>query len=122
LDGQGHADFYADLSQWEETRARERAKNKGKAVPVEPPKPVVPESPKPVLSSKELKELKEMESVVPAAEERLKAAKAKLEDPAIARDFGKLQEYQKQVEAEQAKLDALFKRWEELEAKMGRVK
>ena len=61
------------------------------------------------LSAKERKEIKAMDEAIHAAEEKLKAAKARLEDPAIARDFGKLQECQKEVDAEQAKLDALFK-------------
>ena len=52
-----------------------------------------------------------------SAEEKIKAAKALLEDPAVARDVTKLLDRQKAVEAEQAKLDVLFRRWEELEAK-----
>ncbi|HEY5037510.1 MAG TPA: ABC-F family ATP-binding cassette domain-containing protein [bacterium] len=115
LDGKGHAGFFADLGQWEDFRAEERAKAKGK--PIEPEKPLPqPKLPK-VLSTKELKELKEMDVAIHAAEEKLKAAKATLEDPGIARDAFKLLEGQKKVDAEKSKVETLFKRWEELEAK-----
>ena len=116
LDGKGNAGFFADLSQWEAWREKEREKEKGKKA--EPAKPA-PQAAKPkkVLSSKEQKELKEMESALHAAEAVLKATKARLDDPKIATDVSKLLEAQKNVDAEQAKVEALFKRWEELEAK-----
>ena len=115
LDGKGNAGFFADLSQWETWRDEQRAVEKGKKT--EPAKPVAAEKPKKILSSKEQKELKEMEAVLHAAEAALKAAKTQLEDPKIATDVSKLLEAQKKVDAEQAKVEALFKRWEELEAK-----
>ncbi len=120
LDGKGNADFFADLAQWEEFRAQERAKGKGKPAP-EPVKAAAPEKPKKALSNKELKELEGMEAAIHAAETRLKASKAKLENPAIARDVTKLMESQKTVDAEQAQVEALLKRWEELEAKRNKV-
>jgi ABC transport system ATP-binding/permease protein len=120
LDGKGHAEFFADLSQWEDFRMQERAKPMMKMV--EPPKPVIPPKPPKVLSSKEVKELEGMEAVIHAAEEKLKNFKIKLEDPSIARDNVKLLERQKEVDAEQAKVEALLKRWEELEEKKNGVK
>ncbi len=126
LDGKGNAGFFADLSQWEEFRVQERAKEKAiaKQIQSEPVThaPIIQEKPKTTLSAKEQKEIQAMDEAIHAAEEKLKAAKAKLEDPAIARDFGKLQEKQKEIESEQAKLDLLFKRWEELEAKKNKLK
>jgi hypothetical protein len=44
-----------------------------------------------------------------------------LEDPKIGTDIAKLLEEQKKVEAEQSKVEALFKRWEELEAKKNQI-
>jgi ATP-binding cassette subfamily F protein uup len=120
LDGKGNADFFADLSQWEEFRAQQREKGKTKGKPVEIKSAPSPEKPKKALSSKEQKELEGMEAAIREAERELKAAKAKLEDPAIATNVSKLLEGQKQVDAEQAKVETLYKRWEELEAKRGK--
>ena len=120
LDGKGNAGFFADLSQWEDFRAEQRERDKAKGKPVEPVKPVSQEKPKKALSSKEQKELEGMEAAIHQAEKEFKAAKAKLEDPSIATDVGKLLDCQKAVDAEQAKLEALYKRWEELEAKLGK--
>jgi ABC transporter C-terminal domain len=58
-----------------------------------------------------------MEALIHTAEDELKAAKAGLEDPQIATDVAKLLERQKAVDAAQAKVETLYKRWEELEAK-----
>ena len=117
LDGRGHAGFFADLAQWEDDRADQREREKTKGKPLEPVKAAAPEKPKKALSSKEQKELEGMEAAVHAAEEELKAAQAKLEDPSIAADVGKLLEGQKTVNSAQAKVETLYKRWEELEAK-----
>jgi ATP-binding cassette subfamily F protein uup len=125
LDGKGNAGFFADLSQWEDFRAQERVKEKAiaKQIQSEPVThaPILQEKPKKTLSAKEQKEIQAMDEAIHAAEEGLKAAKARLEDPTIASDVAKLQERQKEVDAEQAKLDALFKRWEELEAKRNKA-
>ena len=76
-----------------------------------------PVKPKENLTSKEQKELKEIDSKISTAEAAIKAAKAKLEDPSIATNISKLLENQKLVDSEKAKLDLLMERWEELEAK-----
>jgi len=121
LDGKGHADYFADLSQWEEyregvrKRMRENERNGTPQAP--PPKSAATEKTEKAFTRKELKELEGMEEAIHAAEERCRVARTKLEDPAIARDATKLLENQRAVDAEQTKLDALFKRWEELEAK-----
>ena len=118
LDGKGNADFFADLGQWEDYREEQRSKGKGHSQPVvEAPKTVAPVKAKENLSSKEQKELKEIDTKITAAEAALKAAKAKLYDPTIGANISKLLENQKLVDAEKAKLDALIQRWEELEAK-----
>jgi ATP-binding cassette subfamily F protein uup len=124
LDGQGHADYFADLSQWE--AYREERKNRP-AEPVKPaPKaaapPPAPAVAKKALSSKEKKELEGMEASVQKAEEILTRAQAALEDPAIARDAGKLLEAQKTVDREKARVDSLYQRWNELNSKLDLVK
>jgi len=117
LDGQGNADFFADLGQWEDYREEQRSKGKNNSKPAEAPKPSAPAKPKENLTSKEQKELKEIDGKIQASETAIKAAKVKLEDPTIATNISKLLENQKLMDAEKAKLDSLMERWEELEAK-----
>lgn len=112
LDGKGGSNFFADLSQWEEWKEEQ-----GKApAPVRRHEPAAAEH-KPVLSSKEAKELSKMEGAIAAAEEAAAKARAALDDPAIATDSAELAKRQEKVEAAHAKVEALFKRWEELEAR-----
>ncbi len=119
LDGKGHAGFFADLSQWEDFRAQESARNKVKTLPHPPAKPAEAVKPKKSMTSKEVKELKEMEKSIRAAEDGLNEARAKLEDASIASNVTKLLECQKSVEVEKTKVEALYRRWEDLEKKNG---
>jgi ATP-binding cassette subfamily F protein uup len=127
LDGKGNADFFADLSQWEDFRMEQRTRDltKTKLAPYakksEPALSDAPVKTKKTLSSKEKNELEGMDATMHTAEQALKAAKARLEDPKIGTDIAKLLEEQKKVEAEQSKVEALFKRWEELEAKKNQI-
>lgn len=117
LDGRGNAEFFADLSQWEEVRAQNPTPSapEAKPVKVEASKPV--EKAKSALTSKEQKELKGIEAVIHAAEEKLKAAQKDLENPAHGNNVSKLLELQKTVDAQKAEVAALYQCWEELEAK-----
>jgi ATP-binding cassette subfamily F protein uup len=58
-----------------------------------------------------------MEAAIASAEAAAAAARAALEDPAVATDPVELGKRQEKVEAAHAKVEALFKRWEELEAR-----
>jgi len=113
LDGNGNARFFADLAQWEAWRQRQQEACP-EAVEAAAPAPVK------VLSGKESKELKNMEARIHEAEARTEAARLKLEDPAIACDAAELLRRQKSLEAAREKVAALFARWEELDAKLGR--
>jgi ATP-binding cassette subfamily F protein uup len=117
LDGKGHAEYFADLAQWEDYRENRRAQESRKiATPA--PKAGAPSSKsKKTLTTKELKELEGMEEAIHTAEQKLKDAQARMDDPAIAANVGELLKRHKEVDAEKANLEALFKRWEELEAK-----
>jgi ATP-binding cassette subfamily F protein uup len=111
LDGHGRADFYADLGQWEDRRAdaapaSRPARREERAAPASSG-----------LTPKEAKELKRMESSISAAETKAAEARAALEDPAIAADAAALAERHAAAEAAQAKVDALFARWQDLEAR-----
>ncbi|HVZ80261.1 MAG TPA: ABC-F family ATP-binding cassette domain-containing protein [bacterium] len=121
LDGHGRADYFADLAQWEAYREEQKNRPEPKAKEVPKPQPVPAAAAKKSLSSKEKKELDGMEAAVQGAEAVLAKAKAALEDPAIARDSGKLIDAQKNVEKEQAKVDSLYQRWDELNSKLDLV-
>ncbi|HET9870803.1 MAG TPA: ATP-binding cassette domain-containing protein [bacterium] len=118
LDGKGHADYFADLAQWETSREQGTGQQKAPA-PVAAPPPAAPK--KSPLSSKEKKELEGMDASLQAAEAELKAAQARLEDPAVAADVAELLKRQKALDAAKAKQDSLLARWEELEAKKGQA-
>ncbi len=115
LDGKGNAGFFADLSQWEEFRLEERSKDKAK--PSQAVQQPAREKPKKALTTRELKEWEGMEKAIHEGEARVKEALARLEYPKIASNVPELVERQKKVDAEKAQVAALFKRWEELEAK-----
>jgi ATP-binding cassette subfamily F protein uup len=117
LDNQGNADYFADLAQWEDWREAKRSEAKNKERQERNNKGNQGEGRKKALSTKELNELKGMEDAIHDAENKLKMAQAQLHNPTFAADPFKLVELQKAVDAGQDKVDRLFKRWEELEAK-----
>ncbi|MBI5247656.1 MAG: ABC-F family ATP-binding cassette domain-containing protein [Elusimicrobia bacterium] len=110
LDGKGGANFYADLSQWE--NAREESDSLGVSHAVAPAAPVKQE-----LSPKEAKELLRMEASIKAAENDASMARAELEDPEIATDASELIKRQARLDEARGRVEALFKRWNELEAR-----
>ncbi|MBI4396513.1 MAG: ABC-F family ATP-binding cassette domain-containing protein [Elusimicrobia bacterium] len=112
LDGKGHARFFADLAQWEDWKAGQPESRplspQGKTSPV-------PEKPRPARSAKELKELKNMEAAIHAAEQEVEKARQALEDPSIATDAAELSRRHEKLTTAQEKIEALYKRWEDLE-------
>ncbi|MFI5347421.1 MAG: ABC-F family ATP-binding cassette domain-containing protein [Elusimicrobiota bacterium] len=111
LDGKGGSNYFAELSQWEDWKEE----SKRAPAPVRRHIPIVGE--KPVLTPKESKELQKMEGSIQAAEDAAAKARAALDDPSIATDSVELAKRQEKVEAAHAKVEELFKRWEELEAR-----
>ncbi len=109
LDGKGNANFYADLSQWE--AAREESDSLGVS------HPVAVASVSKQLSPREAKELQKMEASIKAAENEASMARAALEDPAIATDAPELIKRQARLDEARGKVEALFQRWNELEAR-----
>jgi ATP-binding cassette subfamily F protein uup len=121
LDGHGHAGQFADVEQWRSWQeAQDKAAAKAHSDPA--PKPVEA-APVPViegklgLSTKERSELSKMEANIAQAEAELATAQQALLDPAIATDAAALIGRQKPVDQAQARVDALFARWEALEKK-----
>ena len=108
LDGRGGSAYYADLSQWEAAQPSE---------PASRPSAAAAPSPAPALTPKEEKELARMESSVQKAEEAVAAARAALEDPAVAADAPELIKRQAALEAATTRVDELYARWDALESR-----
>ncbi|HEX8914022.1 MAG TPA: ABC-F family ATP-binding cassette domain-containing protein [Humisphaera sp.] len=120
LDGNGRADFYASLDQWQagKAAAEEAAAAAAKAAQAKAaPKPAAAAEKPKRLSYMEQRELEGIEDKIHAAEADLAAAQAKLNDPAVLADRNKLHDACAAVETTQKKVNDLYARWELLEAK-----
>jgi ATP-binding cassette subfamily F protein uup len=120
LDGQGGANAYADLSQWEAAQQRQ-ADAPAKTV-VKPPAASSDNTKKPPpgirrLSYMEQREWEQIESKIVDAEEVLHAAQREMDDPKVLADRNKLDAVCRRVESAQVSVQKLYARWEELEAK-----
>jgi ATP-binding cassette subfamily F protein uup len=115
LDGEGGTSYHADLAQWEASLRESRA-----AMPkvAREPAPARPKAPKKPLSWKEERELEGMEAAIGAAEARLAEATRALEDPKVASNAVEVERWYKTQTDAQAEADALYARWQELDAKL----
>jgi ATP-binding cassette subfamily F protein uup len=120
LDGMGHAEQFADTSQWEAWQ-REQEAASFEVAPVRKDAPVLnaPSTGKRKLSYLEAREFAGLEERLMRAEEVLQAMHANLHDPAIASDGSRLLAASEEVERAQALVDQLYARWAELDAKQG---
>ncbi len=125
LDGKGGAETFADYSQWEQWRGVTVEEPiapgaTGKAVASEASAAKPPASAgKKKLSYLEAREYAGIEAAVEAAEDKLQAAREKVEDPAVATDAAKLTAALAEMEAAQEEADRLYARWAELTEKAG---
>ena len=122
LDGKGGAETFAGYSQWEQWRGVAVEEpiapgTTGKAV-ASVTSPSAPAGKK-KLSYLEAREYAGIEAAVEAAEDKLQAARAKVEDPGVATDAAKLTAALAEMEAAQEKADRLYARWAELTEKAG---
>ena len=122
LDGLGHAERFADYSQWEEWQNAQSATAKNKATPsttaTANPKVAAAAAPaKKKLSYKEARELETIEQRIADAEKELQARHDSLLDRAVTGDASRLRTVSLEMEAAQNAIDALYVRWVELEAK-----
>jgi ATP-binding cassette subfamily F protein uup len=117
LDGLGHAERFADYSQWEPwQRAQEARAAEGWAARPAPetrPAPVT----KRKLSYLEAREFAAIEGRIAEAEDTLQKKQAALHDPSIASDGPRLLALSAEIEEAQRLVDELYVRWSELEAK-----
>ena len=118
LDGRGNAALFADYLQWEQWR-----ENSGESEPKPASNVPVKAAPQPAakkkLSYMEQREFDGIDASIEAADERLVAAKRRIEDPAVATDPAALTEALAELEAAQAEHDRLLERWVELSEKAG---
>jgi ABC transport system ATP-binding/permease protein len=115
LDGRGGSEYFADYAQWESARqSAPPPSTKSTASRQAAPK-VAKEAKR--LSYKEQQEWDRMEAKLLEAENRLTAAQAAVEDPAVATDPMALQERCNELEKARQEVERLYGRWAELEAK-----
>ena len=120
LDGLGHAERFADYSQWESwQRSQQTAAKPGNAdpAPAKSKEPLNAQPNKRKLTYKEARELDTVEQRIADAEKSLQAKHDSLLDPAIMSDAARLRALSMELEADQKCIDDLYARWAELEAK-----
>jgi ABC transport system ATP-binding/permease protein len=120
LDGLGHAERFADYSQWESWQRSQLSNSKATVVDSAPKwKGNSPAGPgKSKLSYKEARELETIEQRIADAEKNLQAKHDSLLDPAVMSDANRLRSLSVELEADQNKIDELYSRWAQLEAKL----
>jgi ATP-binding cassette subfamily F protein uup len=116
LDGRGNSEYFADYAQWESARQSAPPPPQTKSTATKPGAPKAAKGAK-RLSYKEQQEWDRMEAKLLEAENRLTAAQAAVEDPAVATDPAALQERCNELEKARQEVERLYGRWAELEAK-----
>jgi ATP-binding cassette subfamily F protein uup len=120
LDGKGGSRLHTDYDQWEAAQTQKRAAAKEAAKPVPAPsaapKPPPP-APKKKLTYNEQRELSGMEKAIEEGEKAVTLLQERVADPGVIGDPRKLQAACAQLAEAEAKVAALYARWQELEAK-----
>ncbi|MGA9528485.1 MAG: ABC-F family ATP-binding cassette domain-containing protein [Terriglobales bacterium] len=131
LNGEGGAERFADYPQWEawQKQVRQSARPSSETVPQpatnqraisgEKSATVSSPPPKKKLSYMESREYAGIEQRIADAEQVVQSHRAELEDPSNSTDAARLLSAQSALDAAQHELDALYKRWAELEEKSG---
>ena len=121
LDGQGHAEWFADYAQWEAAQTRKTAgkpsaaSNSGDAADSRPmPK-------RKGLSYQDQREWDKIEGNIVKAEAALAACRAAVNDPSIVSDADALRTRYAALESAQDVVEQLYTRWAELEEKRAKV-
>jgi ATP-binding cassette subfamily F protein uup len=113
LDGAGGAETFADYAQWQAARA-------ARVTEARAPADVAPARARPRakrLGYLEQREWEGMERAITEAESAVEACRRAAEDPAIASDPEALQARYQALAAAESRVDRLYARWAELEAK-----
>jgi ATP-binding cassette subfamily F protein uup len=136
LDGRGHIGRFADYAQWEDWLAEQEAGYRGTRLQGDEGTRFQEDkdgreasaattwtnpasAAKKKLSYLEAREFAGIEDRVAASDDRLAAARARVEDPAIATDAAALEEALAELDAAKLENDAIYARWAELAEKAG---
>jgi ATP-binding cassette subfamily F protein uup len=126
LDGKGGAERFSDYAQWEQWRGVKEEEIEPSIAPGAAGKAVEGAAAAPTngsgkkkLSYMEAREYAGIEAAVEKAEDRLQAARDRMEDPAVVVDPDKLTAALAEMEAAQDATDTLYARWAELTEKAG---
>jgi ABC transport system ATP-binding/permease protein len=120
LDGRGHIGRFADYAQWEDWIAeQEQSANAQPSRATKTASPTSTGSAKKKLSYLEAREFATIEQRVEASDQRLAAARSRVESPDIATDADALQEALAELDLAQLENDDLYVRWAELTEKAG---
>jgi ATP-binding cassette subfamily F protein uup len=122
LDGRGHIGRFADFAQWEDWIAEQEQSTL--AQPARAAKPANQAGTGPAkkkLSYLEAREFAAIEKRVEVSDERLAAARDRVEDPDIATDADALQQALAELDLAQLENDDLYSRWAELTEKAGQA-
>ena len=127
LDGMGHAERFADYSQWDQWQARQKladakaagvtARSAGAGQPANAEQDAGNTGGRKKLSYLDARDYATIESRIAAGEESLAEKQAVLELQEVVTDAARLQAALAEVEEAQNAVDALYARWAELEAK-----
>ena len=119
LDGQGHAEWFADYAQWEAAQVRKgsnrESSDRSSGAEPEAGTAASPKKRK-GLSYRDQREWERIEQTILKAEEALAACQAAVNDPAIVSDAEALRTRYAALDAAQAEVDRLYARWAALEA------
>jgi ATP-binding cassette subfamily F protein uup len=135
LDGRGHTGRFADYAQWEDWLAEQddreqddAAQEKSRRRPdgsisgqQAKTESAAVSGGKKKLSYLEAREIATIEQRVEVSDERLAAARSRVEDPVVAIDAAALQKALTELDAAQHENDALYARWAELTEKAGNL-
>lgn len=116
LNGAGRVGRYGNRAQWQAAQAR-LAQEKDENVAKPKSKKTRPQADQTGLTASEQKELKEMETTIQEADERVASCVRAMEDPEVAGDHVEAQKRWKELEDARSHVQSLYARWEELEAK-----
>jgi len=115
LDGEGGAEFFADLAQWEAAQgARAAAELPAPREAVSRSEPARPKR----LSYRDKVEWEQMEAKIMAAEARLDELRDAAHDPTVASDAAAVHERFAALQAAEMEVARLYARWAELEGKL----
>ncbi len=116
LDGAGGVGRYGDCAQW---LAAQSEKSEDKKLDAKnTSKKAKAAGSRPRLTASERKELDDMESTIHEADEVIRQCELAMEDPAVASDHLEAEKRWQALESAKKHAQALYARWEELEAKV----